>query len=259
MRKRKIPRSIPTDPLLSFGQAAIANALAIAEDARLLAASGRWSRATALMVIAREEGGKGVYALASGLKAALDADSQQRGQEPLIKILLRMHERKQAFSAVLDAAMAASAGCPLLRAYAPILANIGIDATGSGGDKAMTEQTPLTLNDLQPDEACVERVVKAAFGAYEAETVAGHSEALRQRALYVDISQDGQRVSIPAEVLEDSYRGQEKSFRHAERVLRAFDSAQLTPEALAMMRAQVAKQREQVQAENRALRAGEQR
>jgi len=235
----------------------MAHALAIAEDARLLAASGRWSSATALIITAREEGGKGIYALSSGLMSIVGVDPQQPSQESLIKVLLRLHEKKQAFTAVLDAVTRAWAGCRLLRVFAPILAGVGIEAEDQPSAATKPGRPTLSRDELTPDPECMERVVKAAMEAYESEASGKRSETLRQRALYVEITSDGQCVLDPRDVGEPAYRQEERSFRHAERMLLGFISAKLTPEAVASLRELLAKHREKVQAEKLAQRAGE--
>jgi AbiV family abortive infection protein len=109
MAKRSLPTSIPPGVLLKLGRAAISNSLSLAEDARILAEHKRWTRATALMVTAHEEGGKGFYAIMLGLAAMVE----KKGKKTSIEVLLKSHPEKQALGVVLQAAAALFARSPL--------------------------------------------------------------------------------------------------------------------------------------------------
>jgi len=113
------------------------------------------------------------------------------------------------------------------------------------------------VSTLNFDEACAQSLLTAVGGAFEAEFKGGRSESLRQRALYVDVTEDGISVCTPAEVGEREYKQQAKSFRRAERILRVFGAAEYPSEALSMLRLMFTRQREEARAERRSSRAGE--
>jgi AbiV family abortive infection protein len=258
MPKQNIPVSISPDSFLAIGQATITNAFELADDARLLAAHSRWSRATALMITAREEGGKGYYAALIGIGVMPEKRPTERGLISSIDVLFKRHREKQAFGALLDQAVVMWGECRLLRSFEGVLKGV-LDAEPK--DLSDVERILVRfgerLSGLDVGPSCLRRVVTEAEEVIKSEVNMSTSEDLRQRALYVGLSEDGESVETPSGVTEVDYGAEADKFDRAEKILSVFTSVEISSEAASMMRRLLAKQSEQIQAENRARRAGQ--
>ncbi len=240
MAQAILPTSHTPAEWLRLGVAAISNAFALADDARLLAERQRWSCATALIVTAVEEGGKGCAAVLQALGVLTEA----KGEKSLIALLRKDHKRKQALGAALVAAASA----------------LSQDSSWKSSDQSLGEMREgargllyfgSLLRDLvEPGSGLESSKYKApcvagAFQAIAGALVSEHRfESIREQALYVDFSVSDGSVTGPESVGESEYKLVAQWFQECERILQVFHGFWPHEAVLTELRAMIAEHRD---------------